>query len=137
MRRALLMSLVLLALLGSLGAGAAFWLDRSAAAARARLAAREDDWTSQLKAAAPLGADKATVQHWLEDTLPDPQQGGTPLFNEDTHSFLVNAEDVDAGGVHFPCSAWTITLEITLGPDDKVVRRQVGAVGKCVMGLER
>lgn len=123
MTRVLLIGLIVLAVLGAAGTATVLWLMRSADAARVQLAARQDYWTSELKAGIPLGAAKALAQHWLEDNVQDVQQSGAPLYNDDIHAFQANAEAVDAGGLHFPCSAWTITLDVTLGADDKVIRR--------------
>ena len=133
MGRALLV-IAILAALAAAGAGVGLtWLERSNKAAAARLDEREAYWADTVKAAVPLGADRDKVERWLE-TLPDAgQEEGQPLgYNADTHAYLVTPEAVPSGGFRFPCASRPIAVEVTMGADGTVIRREAHVSGSCV-----
>jgi hypothetical protein len=128
--RALLVILALLALFAALGGGVYYWLDGSAKAAAARLEAREAYWDDAVKTAVPLGAGRDKVEAWLA-TLSDADPGASDShgYNADSHAYFAKTEAVDAGGLRFPCAARDIEVQVTMGEDGTVIRREAHAGG--------
>lgn len=80
----------------------------------------------------PIGASKTQVETWLVKHFPSSRRPADWSFDPETRAYYISAESVDVVGLKFPCGTWIIMVEVTLGPDDRVVSRRVTTAGVCV-----
>jgi len=129
MKRIAVIGLVIAASIVSSVAGAGVALQYVEGEASHRLALRTAHWTHTLNDEVKVGEPKSDVQAWIDRTVRRPIDGDN--FDAANKKFFVIVDDIQEP-VAFPCSDWYLTVEITLGPDDRVTSRRVASSGACV-----
>jgi hypothetical protein len=87
-------------------------------------------WTNKVDRDIRPGESREEVAQWIAEQFPE--QRGQDHFEDFDRRFFVTANSVKVTAFPYPCTMYAIRLEIYLGPDDRVKRRDVTTSGVCV-----
>lgn len=136
-RRFGVMALVALASLVSFLAGAFVTSDVISRAMSRKIHSRQAYWTSILSREVRIGEPKSEVEAWIVRHSRPEVRVFHDTYQPDDHydpsarEFFVVTDRID-DPVGSPCGAWRVALEVSLGPDDRVVSRDVRTRGTCL-----
>lgn len=131
------MTLLALASLASFLAGTFATSEVISRATSRKIHSRQAYWTSALSREVRIGEPKSEVEAWIvRHSRPevrvfhDTYQAGDH-YDPSVRKFFVVTDRID-DPVGSPCGAWRVALEVRLGPDDRVVSRDVRTRGTCL-----
>jgi hypothetical protein len=117
--------------LGTLIVSLVIWDEIASQITSDRLHAWTAYWNAVVNSEVRVGGPRDQAERWLSQTVPS-QTSGSGVYDPQKHAIVASAETVNIVGMHFPCSAWIILIEIQFSPANRVTARKVTTRGICL-----
>ena len=116
-------------LLVATGLALAGWFEIASSITSHKLRDRTAYWREVVDSGVAVGEPGHQAGRWFRSRFPT---GVDDVSVPGRHSLVASAEYIKELGLNYPCAEWEVVVEVRVGPDNRVVSRDVKVDGACV-----